>query len=429
MPKAKVLKKQRHDPLHVDIEEGSGHLRKTARNKRDNRAVDVDGEENEEAYINSKATRKILDLAREQQNEIEEEENESTKLARSVFASDYREPEGDENNWEEESDEDEEADYEEYEEFEEFEVDPEEENIFQRYVDEQNGGEPINLADKILAKVHEFEMKQQGLQPEPQAGVMLPPKVIQVYTQVGELLSRFRSGRLPRAFKIIPSLKNWRDILYVTQPDAWSNQAVYEGTKLFVSNLQSNQAQAYVNEILLERFRDQVASDKTVNYHVYRSLKKSLYKPAAFFKGFLFPLVESGTCTLREAIIASSVVARVSVPALHSAAALLHLAEMDYSGPNSLFIKVLLDKKYALPYKVVDAMVFHFVRFRDNEYALPVIWHQSLLTFAQRYKNDITDDQRDALIAVVRLQSHPSISPEIRRELLAGHPRESEMKE
>jgi hypothetical protein len=27
---------------------------------------------------------------------------------------------------------------------------------------------------------------------------------------------------------------------------------------------------------------------------------------------------------------------------------------MDYSGPNSLFIRILLDKKYALPYKVVD---------------------------------------------------------------------------
>lgn len=62
------------------------------------------------------------------------------------------------------------------------------------------------------------------------------------------------------------------------------------------------------------------------------ALKKALYKPAAFFKGLLLPLCESGTCTLREAVIIGSVVTRVSIPMLHSAAALLKIAEMEYSG-------------------------------------------------------------------------------------------------
>ena len=38
---------------------------------------------------------------------------------------------------------------------------------------------------------------------------------------------------------------------------------------------------------------------------------------------------------------------------LHSAAALLRLADMPYGGTTSFFIRVLLDKKYALPYRVV----------------------------------------------------------------------------
>ena len=42
---------------------------------------------------------------------------------------------------------------------------------------------------------------------------------------------------------------------------------------------------------------------------------------------------------------------RVSFPVLHSAAALARLASMAYSGVNSFFIRVLLDKKYALPYR------------------------------------------------------------------------------
>ena len=72
--------------------------------------------------------------------------------------------------------------------------------------------------------------------------------------------------------------------------------------------------------------------------------------------------MQSGTCTLREALILCSVLSKTSVPMLHSSAALLKVAEMDYSGANSIFIRTLLDKKYALPYRVVDAVVNHFLR-------------------------------------------------------------------
>ena len=70
-------------------------------------------------------------------------------------------------------------------------------------------------------------------------------------------------------------------------------------------------------------------------------------------QGLLLPLCQSGTCTLREAVIFSSVINRVSIPVVHSAAAMLRLAEMPYAGTTSFFIRVLLDKKYALPYRVV----------------------------------------------------------------------------
>lgn len=43
----------------------------------------------------------------------------------------------------------------------------------------------------------------------------------------------------------------------------------------------------------------------------------------------------------------------MTIPANHSAVALLKLAQLPYNGATSLFIRVLLNKKYALPYKVV----------------------------------------------------------------------------
>lgn len=179
--------------------------------------------------------------------------------------------------------------------------------------------------------------------------------------------------------------------------------------------------------------------------HLYKALKKALYKPAAFFKGFLFPLVSSGTCTLREAHIVSSVLVRVSIPVLHSAAALLRLTEIaaeqsststESAGATNVFIRVLLEKKYALPYKVIDGLVFHFLRFRatpgdstesnnlnTKDLKLPVIWHQCLLAFAQRYRNDVTEDQREALLDLLLVRWHKDIGPEVRRELLEGRGR------
>lgn len=78
--------------------------------------------------------------------------------------------------------------------------------------------------------------------------------------------------------------------------------------------------------------------------------------------GILLPLLESGNCTLREAIIVGSVIAKNSIPMLHSSAAILKIAEMDYNGANSIMLRILFDKKYALPYRVVDACVFHFLK-------------------------------------------------------------------
>ena len=192
--------------------------------------------------------------------------------------------------------------------------------------------------------------------------------------------------------------------------------------------------------------REDIHETKKLNVHLYKALKKALYKPAAFFKGFLFPLVGDGTCTLREAHIISSVLVRVSIPVLHSAAAILRLTEIaaeqtsvstESSGATNIFIRVLLDKKYALPYKVIDGLVFHFLRFRTTpsdqmpdanalgtkDTKLPVLWHQCLLAFAQHYRNDITEDQREALLDLLLIRGHKDIGPEVRRELLQGRGR------
>lgn len=49
-----------------------------------------------------------------------------------------------------------------------------------------------------------------------------------------------------------------------------------------------------------------------------------------------------------------------------------------------------------------------------------MVWHQALLVFAQRYKNDLEDLQRKRFKSLLKVHSHHQITPEIRRELFTG---------
>jgi essential nuclear protein 1 len=60
---------------------------------------------------------------------------------------------------------------------------------------------------------------------------------------------------------------------------------------------------------------------------------------------------------------------------------------------------------------------------------LPVLWHQSLLTFAQRYKSDVSFEQKEALLELLKKHSHPDITHEIRREFNLAKCRDAEVDE
>ncbi|CAE6404372.1 unnamed protein product [Rhizoctonia solani] len=443
MPRATTPKgKSRHDPLHVQIGEDESYAKfgRVSTNKRGKKRKSENEEELETA-LDARSSRKIFDLAKDQQEELdlvddegsekgEDEETDSdeqlnaARTARVPIMQD--------------SDDEDEDEYPE-EEYEELEIDPEDMTTLDALMP-SNVETRKTLADMIMEKLNAAEAATEEVgnkkirisakpnsqdeagPPNPAEG--LNPKVVEVYTKVGQLLNHYKSGPLPKPFKVLPSLPQWARLLALTKPHEWTPHAHYAATRMLVSNLKPESVRHYLEGVLLEAVRDDIRINGKLNVHLYDALKKAVYKPAAFFKGIVFPLCETG-CTLKEAAIVASVLMKVSVPNLHSAAALLRLASMDYSGPNSLFIRILLDKKYALPYKVVDGLVFHFIRIANTHKGsradgdkLPVLWHQSLLVFCQRYASDLSPDQKDALLDVIRARPHAQIGPEVRRELI-----------
>lgn len=53
-----------------------------------------------------------------------------------------------------------------------------------------------------------------------------------MYEGVRDVLQKYRSGKLPKAFKMIPNLQNWEQILYLTEPTTWSAAAMYQVGKV-----------------------------------------------------------------------------------------------------------------------------------------------------------------------------------------------------
>lgn len=49
----------------------------------------------------------------------------------------------------------------------------------------------------------------------------------------------------------------------------------------------------------------------------------------------------------------------------------------------SFFMKVILEKRYAMAYRAVYAVTAHFLRIHKETKVMPVIWHQTLLAFVQ----------------------------------------------
>lgn len=388
-------------------------------------------QDEEEDVVGSKLTKHILEAAIEQQKELENEIELSSNISKSTsgnvkLGTDTADSDEEDEEWPSLAKSAKLVDtgYQD-----EVVINPEDERALESFM---NPNPPVRrtLADIIMEKITEKKTDVASIMPDLEKPMPdLDPRIIEVYKDVQKILSRYRSGKLPKAFKVLPNLKNWEEILYITEPESWSAAAMYQATRIFASNLNAQMAQRFYNLVLLPRVRDDIHYYKRLNFHLFMALKKALYKPAAFFKGIILPLCEEGTCTLREATIIGSVLAKCSIPVLHASAAMLKIAEMHYNGANSIILKILITKKYALPFRVVDALVFHFFQFRNDKRDLPVLWHQCLLSFIEIYRNDVSDDQAESLRELLKYQTHEKITPEVRRQLQQRISKEVTMEE
>lgn len=101
--------------------------------------------------------------------------------------------------------------------YENLEINEEDEKAIEKFMS-KNPTPRRTLADIIMEKITE-KHTELDTQFSDAGSVQLQdidPRVKQMYEGVRDVLRKYRSGKLPKAFKIIPSLKNWEQILYIT---------------------------------------------------------------------------------------------------------------------------------------------------------------------------------------------------------------------
>jgi len=315
---------------------------------------------------------------------------------------------------------------------EEYEINEEEARLLSKF-QPQSAMQTRNLADIIMEKIREKEAKsksaESGEAEEAESdGPPVDKRVARVYSAIGTILKGYTSGKIPKAFKVLPHIVNWEQLLMLTRPHEWSPHAAYQATRIFAANLNEKMAQRFYAAVLLPVIHHHFTEERKLHPSLYMAIKKALFKPVAFYKGFLLPLAQDEECTLKEALVIASVLQKMHLPPVPTAVTIVKIAQLPFSGPCSVLLRVLIDKKMALPFQAVDALVryFHrFVRTHSKEEALPVLWHQTLLSFVQRYKEDLTPEQLDLISQVCSRHFHYLITPEVRRELAAAQGKKS----
>eukprot|EP00817_Percolomonadidae_sp_ATCC50343_P003914 CAMPEP_0117421390 /NCGR_PEP_ID=MMETSP0758-20121206/2500_1 /TAXON_ID=63605 /ORGANISM="Percolomonas cosmopolitus, Strain AE-1 (ATCC 50343)" /LENGTH=409 /DNA_ID=CAMNT_0005203503 /DNA_START=14 /DNA_END=1240 /DNA_ORIENTATION=- len=272
----------------------------------------------------------------------------------------------------------------------------------------------MDSGERILQQIREKEKaKGERMLSNNEADLTkkLDARIVKMYKSIGYQLQKYRSGKFPKAMRMMPMLQRWEEALYFSRPERWSYQAVFQATRIFTSGVPDPVAQRYFYLVLLPRFRAEMEEAKKLNYHIYEALKRACFRPVPFFKGIVIPLCEEGNANRLESIVIGSIIKKKHLPIEHAAAAMMMIINIEYNSTYDSILKAFLEKRYSLPNPLIDALVDdYFFSFIREERVLPMIWHQVLLSFVQIYKNELSRDQKRKILAVCRKHHHHQIT-------------------
>lgn len=186
-------------------------------------------------------------------------------------------------------------------------------------------------------------------------------KILKILERSGTILKIYRSGKIPKIFKILTICENFEEFIWFTRPDRWSIQAFFVISRLFFLNLNFQHLKRYYSLILVPRFQEGIFEKKKIDVNLYLTLKLSTLRPKFFFSHVIIPFSTSLNCTKKEAIILCALISKGSFSIKHIVCLLIFLLKKtSLSLSKILFLRIILRKNLNLPKKILDFLVDFF---------------------------------------------------------------------
>lgn len=101
--------------------------------------------------------------------------------------------------------------------------------------EKRQAGELLKMAQELDANIE--SKNEQIRQDEIAQDFTKDPKVQQVYGDIANLFAKYRSGKVPQAFRILALADQWTNIMDVTKPENWTPHAMWAATKTFTTEM------------------------------------------------------------------------------------------------------------------------------------------------------------------------------------------------
>lgn len=296
------------------------------------------------------------------------------------------------------------------------------EQLFQKnsknLVDETNENNDIFKEYDIPIETEINKTKNNSLEKTEQGDKTLTI-VEKCYKIIGEQLAIYTSGKIHSAFIILTRSPKWHEYILLTKPENWSKYATFEATKIFSTGLKMTEVPKFYEFILLPKILKHIEQHKKLDGILYQSLIKALYKPIAWFKGILFPLIQK-ECSNKVMVIVGSIIKRMSINVKYVMMGIrLMFTLKEENSVFFYFLCIFLDKKYKFTKEFIIDCINYFLKFSTCKKALPLMWHKSLHFLVLNYKDLINDEHRKSLQDLVTKKHHHKISVEILKNLFS----------
>jgi essential nuclear protein 1 len=101
--------------------------------------------------------------------------------------------------------------------------------------EKEQAAELLRMAGELDARIESKNVQIKN--DEIKADFTKDPKVQQVYGDIAALFAKYRSGKVPQAFRILALADQWENLMDLTKPENWTPHAMWAVTKTFTTEM------------------------------------------------------------------------------------------------------------------------------------------------------------------------------------------------